>query len=215
MTHNMQYKSFVFNFLEENTYILWDQTGQAAIIDPGMYTAQEEQILDAFVKENNLDVKLLLNSHLHFDHVFGNPYVCKRYGIAPWANGGDKVWLEDIKKMLGKMGFRLETEQPAIAHMLQDGEIVRFGNTELKCIFVPGHSAGCMAFYCEQEQLLFSGDILFRGSVGRTDFPDSSHSLQVEGIHNKLFVLPEQTTVCPGHGPSTTIGYELDNNCIA
>lgn len=211
----MEYHSFEFNFLQENTYILWDQTGQAAIIDPGMYLEQENQVLESFIAEHNLDVKLLLNTHLHFDHVFGNPFIKKRYGISPWANGGDIAWLDDIKKLTDKIGLKFKEPQPAIEHRLRDGEFVRFGETELKCIFVPGHSAGCMAFYCEKENLLFSGDILFRGSVGRTDFADSNHTLQVEGIHNKLFVLPENTVVCPGHGPATTIGFELDNNCIA
>lgn len=208
----MQYHSFEFNFLQENTYILWDDTLHAVVIDPGMYFPQEEKTFENFIKEHNLTVKYLLNTHLHFDHVFGNPFVCEHYGVKPWANGGDKMWLNGSKTMFSKLGIRFPAMQPEIGHYLKDGELVTFGNTTLKCIFVPGHSAGCMAFYCEQENLLFSGDILFRGSVGRTDFEDSNCQLQTEGIHDKLFTLPENTVVCPGHGPNTTIGSELDNN---
>lgn len=203
-------RNFEFNMLPVNTYVVWDDSLEAAIIDPGCMWPGESDELFKFISDQGLNVKLLLNTHLHFDHIFGNPDVEEKYGLRAKANDADMIWLTDIKRRASVFGIRYEKEVAPILpeNVLHDGDTVRFGNVELKVLHVPGHSPGSVAFYCADGGMLFTGDIMFQGGMGRTDFPDGSYESLVKGVREKLLVLPDDTTVWPGHGPATTIGAE-------
>ena len=202
----MRIKRFEFNMFPVNTYVLWDETKEAVIIDPGCFYEEEKQIL------KDLTVKHLLNTHLHLDHIFGNPFVEKEFNISPSANKADEFWIEEAPKQSRLFGFELKEKPISIQHYLYDGDVVTFGNNLLDVIHVPGHSPGSIVFYNKTEHCMFSGDVLFQGSIGRADLKGGNFDELIEHTCSRLLVLPEQTVVYPGHGPSTTIGNEKKNN---
>lgn len=209
-------KCFEFNMLPVNTYVIWNPDDrEAVIIDPGCFFSGETAILKQYIDENHLTVKHLLNTHLHFDHIFGNPFVENTFQIKAKANDGDMKWLLNIKKRVAIFGMRYdETVNPIEdENILNEGDTITFGNTILSIFHIPGHSPGSLVFYNKKDDILFTGDVLFQGSIGRSDFPDSDTGSLTSGIKNKLFILPENTIVYPGHGPATTIGYEKKYNC--
>lgn len=208
----MRIKRFEFNMFPVNTYVLWDETKETVIIDPGCFYEEEKQILKDYITDNNLTVKHLLNTHLHLDHIFGNPFVEKEFNISPSANKADEFWIEEAPKQSRLFGFELKEKPISIQHYLYDGDVVTFGNNLLDVIHVPGHSPGSIVFYNKTEHCMFSGDVLFQGSIGRADLTGGNFDELIEHICSRLFVLPEQTVVYPGHGPSTTIGNEKKNN---
>ncbi len=208
----MRIKRFEFNMFPVNTYVLWDETKEAVIIDPGCFYEEEKQILKDYITDNNLTVKHLLNTHLHLDHIFGNPFVEKEFNISPSANKADEFWIEEAPKQSRLFGFELKEKPISIQHYLYDGDVVTFGNNLLDVIHVPGHSPGSIVFYNKTEHCMFSGDVLFQGSIGRADLTGGNFDELIEHICSRLFVLPQQTVVYPGHGPSTTIGNEKKNN---
>lgn len=208
-------KCFEFNMLPVNTYVVWNQDNrEAVIIDPGCYFPGETDILKRYIDDNNLIVRHLLNTHLHFDHIFGNPFVEKTFHINAKANNGDMKWLLNIKKRVEFFGLRYDETVNPIEHdnILNEGDIITFGNSNLFVYNVPGHSPGSLVFYSNKDNILFTGDVLFQGSIGRSDFPDGDYNALVSGIRNKLLVLPDNTIVYSGHGPATTIGYEKKYN---
>ena len=202
-------KFFVFNYIQENTYVLHDETHEAAIIDGGCMDDAERKQLTDYVSEQGLTVKLLLNTHLHFDHSIGNNYLSQYYHVRPQAHQADAFFPLHQREQLESFGFQNIISEPAcpVTDFITDGQVLRFGNTELKVIHTPGHSPGSVCFWCENESILFSGDTLFRLSVGRTDFEQGSTEQLMRSLA-KLSQLPDKTKVYSGHGPATTIRTE-------
>lgn len=208
----MKIKQFEFNPIRENTYVVYDETKECAIIDAGCFYPEEKMELLEYILDNDLVVKHLLNTHLHFDHVFGNVFVEERLGLLTKANPEDEFLLDKMSVQMKMFGFPQEVSKPKIGEYIHENDVITFGNQELVVLEVPGHSPGSVVFYSRKGQCLFGGDVLFRGSIGRTDLEGGSFEQLVSGIRNKLFVLPPDTTVYSGHGPATTIGYEQKNN---
>ena len=204
-------QSFVNNPYQENTYLLFDETGECAIIDPGMYTSAEQNAVVAFIKDNNLKPVLLLNTHCHIDHVLGNKFVFDQYGLKPQFHEGESAVLGAVIAYAPSMGIRYEPSPLPDTYLPETGT-VKFGNTELQLIFAPGHSPAHLCFYDKEANILIGGDVLFRNSIGRTDLPGGNYSTLIKNIEEKLFLLPDDCTVYPGHGPETTIGYEKQTN---
>ena len=208
----MKIKKFEFNMFPVNCYVLSDDTNDAVIIDAGCFYEEDKRALKSYIDSNGLHVKHLLNTHLHLDHIFGNSFVYKTYGVKPEANQEDEFWLTHAVSQA--MMFGLELTEPIIGlgGYLVDGQTIQFGNSSLDAIYVPGHSPGGMAFYSEQSACLFSGDSLFRGSIGRADLAGGNFDTLIESICSRLLTLPNDTVVYPGHGDPTTIGNEKINN---
>jgi hydroxyacylglutathione hydrolase len=204
-------KVFQNNPYQENTIILYDDSLECAIIDPGMYDAPEQNAVVNFIRDNKLKPVLLLNTHCHIDHVLGNHFVFEQYGLKPQFNIGEQDVLDAVPAYAPAMGFRYELSPMPDVYLPETGHIT-FGNTRLELIFAPGHSPAHLCFYDNAENILVGGDVLFRGSVGRSDLPGGNHQLLIKNIEQKLFTLPEDCTVYPGHGPETTIGYEKETN---
>jgi len=207
----MNIHTFVFNPVQENTYIVWDETNQCAIIDAGCYSQKEFEKLDGFIKSKNLNPVKLINTHGHFDHIFGIEQCRKAYNLKWEAHFGDNSWVEGVQAKAALFGIPVQPiDLPDIE--LNDGDEVHFGNSTLKVIHVPGHSPGSICFYEEQSKILITGDVLFNGSIGRTDLPGGDYETLISGIKTKLLVLPDDVDVFPGHGPATTIGDEKARN---
>ena len=207
----LQVKNFVFNAFEENTYVLFDETGDCVIIDPGCYDKEECAELADFIKTNSLSVKMLLNTHCHVDHVLGNFFVKDRYNVQLFIHELDLPVLKAATVYAPAYGLHQYTEA-APDLFLTDGEIIIFGNQSLKVLFVPGHAPGHIAFYSADSKIVIGGDVLFYQSVGRTDLPGGNYDVLIDSIHKKFFTLPDDVTVYPGHGPATTIGFEKKMN---
>jgi len=205
-------KIFTFNAYGENTYVLFDETNECVIIDPGMYEGFEQNELVSFVKENNLKPVLLLNTHCHLDHVFGNKFVFDTWGLKPQFNKGELQVLQAVPGYAPQMGFTHYELSPEPDTYLEETGTINFGNSSLELIFAPGHSPAHLCFYSTADNFLIGGDVLFYQSIGRTDLPGGNHQQLIDNIKTKLFILPNDCKVYPGHGPSTTIGFEKQNN---
>jgi glyoxylase-like metal-dependent hydrolase (beta-lactamase superfamily II) len=210
--NKMKIKRFEFNMFPVNCYVVWDETYEAVVIDPGCYYEEEKQALKTFILSNKLTVKHLLNTHLHLDHIFGNPFMLKEFGLKAEACQIDEFWLENAAKQSRMFGFELKEEPVPLGKYLHDGDIISFGNTQLEAIHVPGHSPGSLVFYSKGDNCMFSGDVLFQGSIGRADLAGGNFDDLREHICSRLFVLPNETIVYPGHGAPTTIGIEKVEN---
>lgn len=204
-------KKFVFNPVKENTYVLFDETNECAIVDPGMYDGREQDQFVGFIKERALQPVLLLNTHCHYDHVFGNKFVFDNWGLKPQFHRGELPILQAIPSYLPRMGLQYELSPEPEIFLPENGEI-SFGNSKMKLIFAPGHSPAHLCFYAEDDNFLVGGDVLFYSSIGRTDLPRGNHAQLISSIKNNLFILPDDCDVYPGHGPATTIGFEKLNN---
>jgi hydroxyacylglutathione hydrolase len=207
----IQIQAFVFNPFSENTYILYDNTGEAVVIDPGCSDIGEEQELKAFVSAHHLKVKLLLNTHCHIDHVLGNDFIKNHYKVPFLIHPIELEVLKSVKVYAPNYGFP-QYHEVLPDGLLKESEPVTFGKSSLKVIFLPGHSPGHVGFYEPHQKFLISGDVLFNRSVGRTDLPGGNTNTLMASIHNKLFTLPDEVTVYSGHGPETTIGEEKIHN---
>ncbi len=208
----MKFTTFVFSPFQENTYVLYDETGECVIVDAGNFSARENSQLSQFIAENNLTPVKLINTHNHLDHLFGSRYIAETYKI-PFACHPDDVFLANLyRQTCSAYGLMVENDCAQPTETFQDNDEIKFGNTTLKVIHVPGHSPGGVAFYVANDNLLFCGDILFYGSVGRTDLPGGSHEQLISGIQTKLLSLPDSTKVLSGHGQSSTIGFEKAHN---
>lgn len=208
----MNIASFVFNPFMENTYVLYDDTSECAIIDAGCLTINERQKLQQLIEKKNLTIKRIINTHLHLDHVFGNEFLFRTYGIAPEAHIADEFLLAQLAAQSAVFGVPFHENTQPLGKYIAENEIISFGNTQLKTIHVPGHSPGSLCFYNEKDSVLFVGDVLFRGSIGRTDLPKGNYEELITGIQKKLLILPDGTVVYPGHGDPTTIGREKTEN---
>lgn len=208
----LQIHTLVFSPFQENTYLLYDETNECAIVDPGMLTPDEEQRLVQTIDQLGLTPVLALQTHLHLDHLFGSRFVFEKYGLLPWAHSADAFLLDGIQAYARQFGIDQMKNPPELAGFLNENDEVNFGNTTLKVIHVPGHSPGGVLFYNADASILVAGDVLFRGSVGRSDLPGGNQHELIDGIHAKLMVLPDEVQVYPGHGPATTIDYERAHN---
>jgi len=208
----MTIKIFTFNPFQENTYLLFDETKEAVLIDAGCITDTEKLTLKRFIDENDLTLKRLINTHLHLDHQFGNKFVTDTFGLLPEANQQDEFLLANVVAQARSFGFSVEEEAQPLGTYINEGDEIKFGNCSLKAIHVPGHSPGSLAFYSEKEGVVFAGDVLFRNSIGRTDLPYGDYATLILSITKKLLPLPDSTVVYCGHGPSTTIGSEKNSN---
>lgn len=204
-------KKFTFNPYQENTYILFDETGDCVIIDPGMYDGAEQNQLVNFVKETNLKPVLLLNTHCHIDHVLGNKFVFDQWGLKPQFHKGELFVLQSVASYAPQMGMHYELSPEPEVFLEETGKI-NFGQSELTLVFAPGHSPAHLCFYAKNENFLIGGDVLFYRSIGRTDLPGGNHQQLIDSIKHNVFKLPDDCEVFPGHGPSTTIGFEKINN---
>jgi hydroxyacylglutathione hydrolase len=204
-------KKFTFSPLAENTYVVYDDTKEAVIIDPGCLTQVEKEALKAFIVEEELEVKALLQTHAHLDHVFGSAYVKRMFGVKMYLHPADNVVLADVEnrcKMWGIPGYEpVEADKE-----LHEGDIFSFGKTKFDIIHVPGHAPGHVAFINTAEKYIIGGDCLFRRSIGRTDFPGCSHETLINSIKTKFFTLPDDYVVYAGHMEETTIGEEKQYN---
>lgn len=204
-----QIKTFYFNDLRECTYLLWDETGEAVIVDPGCNSDSEKQRLVKYVEDNNLKPIKILQTHGHFDHIMGNAFVSKKWGIKTYIHPGDKGLLVRAKEFSQMFGYNIESP-PTDTIDLEEGTTVNFGNTVLHIIHTPGHTPGGVCFYskAENNKFVLTGDTLFAGSIGRTDLPGGDYDQLMESLLGKLIVIGEEYRVLPGHGPETTIGEE-------
>ena len=204
-------KTFVFNPFSENTYVVYDDSLEAVVIDPGCYEQEEKDHLDNFIKSEKLIVTYLLNTHAHIDHVLGNYHVKEKYKVPFLMHKKDESVLKAVKAYAPNYGFINYTEALP-DQFLEEGDEVIFGNSKFSVLFVPGHAPGHIAFYNQKEKILMGGDVLFKRSVGRTDLPGGNHETLINSIHQKLFVLPDDVVVYPGHGDTTTLGEEKTSN---
>lgn len=201
----------VFSPIEVNTYIVEGDEGGCIIIDCGCYGQAEERRLEEFLAARALNPQLLLNTHCHLDHIFGNNFMLRRYGLRAWFHEGDSSNHASAVKHAMMFGLAME-EPPEPAGYLTDGEVVTAAGLSLKVIAVPGHSQGGIAFYTEKDGVVFTGDALFAGSIGRSDLHGGNHEQLMANIRSRLFTLPPDTVVYPGHGPATTIEEEIRSN---
>lgn len=207
----IEVKSFIFNPFQENTYFLINEKKECFIIDPGCYYLNERKILlDAISKESISPIKLL-NTHCHIDHIFGNKLIYEMFGLKPWIHLLEQPVL-DRSPQAGLMYNVPFDPSPNPAGYLKEGEIIQFGDDELEVIFAPGHSPGSICFYCKKQKFLIGGDVLFKGSIGRTDLPGGDFETLEKSIRERIYTLPDEVTVFPGHGDETTIGYEKMHN---
>lgn len=209
----MTVKTFEFNPISENTYVIYDDTRECAIIDPGCFYPDEKALLLDFILDNDLIVKRVLNTHLHFDHVFGLNFVEEQFGLKTEANKEDEFLLEQMSEQLRLFGFGdYDSKTPQIGNYLSENDVITVGNQRLIALHVPGHSPGSLVLYNQDAGCLFAGDVLFRGSIGRTDLAGGSMQQLIDGIKSKILTLSYDTVVYPGHGPQTTIGEEVKHN---
>ena len=209
----MKIKQIPNNPFQENTYVVWDEVSKAAaIVDCGALFPQEEERIEAFVSDNNLKVKYVLNTHLHLDHCFGNAWAAERYGVLPMAHEDDETLLARMGEQARMFGLPFEVRTEKLGGYLKDGDVLKLGDNEIRVIHTPGHSRGGLCFYIPAAGWLVSGDSLFEGSIGRTDLEGGSYATLIKSITERLLILPEETVVYPGHGAYTTIGEEKRSN---
>ncbi|MCF0207643.1 MAG: MBL fold metallo-hydrolase [Bacteroidales bacterium] len=207
----MMIKSFVFNAFGVNAYIIYDETREAVIIDGAVNSDREFALLKQFVDDNSLCVKYLVNTHGHLDHICGNKRLKSEWNAPVLANEKDNNLFETVMESAYMFGFKMEA-QSLPDKSICDGDVIVFGNSSLKVLEVPGHSKGSVALFSEKENAVFSGDALFRESIGRTDLKGGNYSVLLDSIESKLFCLNEDCVVYPGHGESSTIGHEKNFN---
>lgn len=207
----LQVKKFTFNPFAENTYVLFDDTKECVVIDPGCYEKNEQQELVDFIEANKLIVKKLINTHCHIDHVLGNAFVKRKYNVQLYIHPIEEALLRAVQTYASNYGFfQYENSTPDV--FITEKDTVDFGDQRLKILFVPGHSPGHIAFYDEVTRVLIGGDVLFENSIGRSDLPGGNFNTLINSIHEKFFTLPDDVTVYCGHGEETSIGFEKRTN---
>ncbi|HVZ97271.1 MAG TPA: MBL fold metallo-hydrolase [Chitinophagaceae bacterium] len=206
-----QLKVLTFNAVQENTYLLFNEKKSCIIIDPGFYNDEERQEMEGFIKTNHLVPKWLLNTHCHLDHVFGNKYIGEAYRLTLHIHKDEEPVLQMAPSMGLMFNFPFDNYTGRLIY-LKEGDIIKMDDDELEVMEAPGHSPGSICFYCKKQNFIVSGDVLFQNSMGRTDLPGGSHDTLIKSIKEKLFTLPDEVIVYPGHGPATTIGEEKRSN---
>ncbi|WP_422360827.1 MBL fold metallo-hydrolase [Reichenbachiella sp.] len=207
----IQIQNFVFNPFMENTYVLYDETKEAIVIDPGCYEQAEKDELTDFIESNELKVVKLINTHCHIDHVFGNAFVKKKYGVSLVIHKEDEATLKSVEVYAPAYGFQ-NFETTEAEEFFAEGDQVKFGNSALDIFFTPGHAPGHVVLVNQEQNICIGGDVLFDGSIGRTDLPGGDFDTLIKSIHEKVFALQDDTVVYPGHGGTTTVGKEKVSN---
>ena len=214
LLENIKVEKFVFNGFQENTYMVYDKNRVAVLFDPGCYDRYEEEQLFAFIQDNNLSLKAILNTHAHIDHVLGIQAVMKKFQCDFYLHKEDVPVLESVANYASLYGFTGYKPAYAPTHLLHGGETLEFGEIKLKVIHAPGHAPGHVVYYAQNLNWVMNGDVLFKGSYGRTDLPGGNFDTLKKSIVKTMFALPDSTLVYCGHGPETTIGEEKRDNYI-
>ncbi len=204
-------KRFPFNPFQINTYVLSDESGECVIIDPGMQGDAEEEAIANYISRNNLIPVMLLLTHAHIDHILGNSFITDKYNIKLTAHKDCVPFLDGAEQYASTFGLKLEKVK-TIDNYIDEDTPIKFGDSELKVLFTPGHADGSLCFYSPKDSFVITGDVLFNQSIGRTDLKTGNYDLLQKNIWEKLFTLPDDTVVYPGHGPETSIGFEKVNN---
>lgn len=205
-------ESFVFNMFSENTFVVYDETKECIIIDPGCYDQSERNKLQQFIEKKGLKPVRLINTHCHVDHVFGNRYVAETWNLALTIPDGEQPVLEALPRVAQMYAIPNVQQSPDPEILLKEGDLIEFGNTKLRVISAPGHSPAGICLYCEADKFLIAGDVLFEGSIGRTDLPGGDHDTLIHNIKTKILTLPDDILVYSGHGNTTRIGRERRSN---
>jgi glyoxylase-like metal-dependent hydrolase (beta-lactamase superfamily II) len=207
----LQIQSFIFSPVQENTYILYNELKECIIIDPGSYFDEEKDAMKTFIEERELTPKMLLNTHCHLDHVFGNKFIAETYTLTLQLHEKEKELLAFAP--VSGLKYNMPFDNYAGEFIfLKEGDKIMLGTDELEIFETPGHSPGSICFYCRKQNFIISGDVLFQRSVGRSDLPGGDHQILINSITQKLLVLPDETKVYSGHGPVTTVGEERKYN---
>ena len=207
----MHVKTFTFNAFMENTYLLYDETREAIVIDAGMNSSVENQIFKDFIKENGLTLKYHLLTHAHVDHVLGSEFLVKEYQIYPMMHREGMQILDTMEHFVSVYGLN-PTKMILPKVYLSENEPFQFGNSELSILHTPGHASGSLCFVNKESKFVITGDVLFKESIGRTDLPTGNLEVLMQSIKEKLFALDDDFIVYPGHGGFTSIGYEKSHN---
>ena len=202
---------FAFGPFQENTYILWDDTKECIILDPGNNNASENKKLSAFISEKQLNPKRLILTHAHIDHINGNKYVFDTYGLLPEVHKDDVYFIEHHLASATMYGLHAE-QSPMPKSYIAEGDVIKFGNSALNTLHTPGHSPGSISYYNLEDKFIIGGDVLFYGSIGRSDLPMGNHDTLIKSIIEKLIPLGDDMKVYSGHGIPTSIGFEKINN---
>ena len=206
-------KRFTCNMLAENCYVVSDESHEAVIIDCGVMYQEEGIAITQYIRDNGLQPVHLLCTHGHFDHCMGNGLIYREFGLKPETHIGDQFLMETMQQQTTDiLGVALPMEVPPVGRYLTDKDTITFGSHTLRILHTPGHTPGGVTYYCKEEGTAFSGDTLFRMSIGRTDFDGGSYEQIVHSLREVLAVLPPDTKVYPGHGPETTIADEIRYN---
>ena len=208
----MKIKSFTFNPFQENTFVVYDNTKECLIIDPGCYSENERTELRTFIMSEELKPVKLINTHCHIDHVLGNKFVSELWDLELYMHKEDLPVLENVKDISGFFGFENYERSPSPKHFLAQGDTLNFGDSSFDILFTPGHAPGHICLLSKKDGFIIAGDVLFNGSIGRTDLPGGDYDTLIKSIKTKLLPLDENTIVYCGHGPSTSIGKEKMNN---
>lgn len=201
-----------FNPFQENTYLVYDDTKECLVLDPGCLFPDEKAELQEAINHLGLRPVRLINTHCHIDHILGNRFIADAYGLVLEAHQGEQVVLESGVQVASMYQIPYPEPSPAIGKFINAGDVIQFGETSLKAIFTPGHSPASLSFYCEKDRFLIAGDVLFKNSIGRYDLPGGNFNTLMKSIREKLMILPDEVKVYSGHGPATTIGEERRNN---
>ena len=209
----MKIERFEVNPFQENCYIVSDDIGEGIIIDCGAFYEEERKAVVEYVMDNGIELKHLISTHGHIDHNFGNNTIYERFGLKPEVHAADEPLMSKLgEQALMFCNYRLNYEMPPVGRYLSEADTIRFGNHELNIISTPGHTPGSVFFYCKEEGVAFSGDTLFRMSIGRTDFELGSYKDIMDSLRQLPTILPDDTTILPGHGPRTTMKAEKQDN---
>ena len=208
----MQIKSFTFNAFQENSYVIYDDTKECLIIDPGCYTEEEKNILSQFIISEELNPVKLINTHCHIDHILGNKFASEKWDIQLYTHTSEIALLENASNIGKIYGLEDYEESPYPKHFLDNGDILTFGKSNFEILFAPGHSPGHICLYSRENNILIAGDVMFQKSIGRTDLPGGDYNILINSITTQILPLPNKTQIFCGHGPSTNLEYEKEHN---
>lgn len=204
-------QKFVFNPFQVNTYLLYNDDKQAYLIDPACSEKSEQKLLSGFIDENDLRLKAIVNTHCHIDHILGVEYIRNKYNVEFWCSGEEQFLLDNSVAQGEFFGFKISKPGEPDRYISEE-DVLILGDKEIPIFHIPGHSPGSLAFYLKEEEKIITGDVIFSGSIGRTDLPGGDYQTLVTGIRNKLLGLNADVEILPGHGPSSTIGNEKLTN---